>query len=228
MRRRIARPPTACSAGVPACEFWRRPAAIPLPKIPLTIRDLPSTAERSRKLAGDNVPGNTINKHRRGATAEKPANPIDLCLWPLRHNPLSHNVPKTIQAYSCLFKPVQGGWEGVPHSMFGVRRSAFDVPPPWTRRTASHAVQSKNCSTAPPEIGVRQRLFHQSIYPKIHSSNRPSRARSCPIVQGNHPKPQLDGTRMLNLISPARWMAESTARPNIFSDLTELTERFVL
>src|SRR4051794_40813428 len=35
---------------------------------------LPSTAERLRKLAGDNVPGKAKNRHRRGATADKPAN----------------------------------------------------------------------------------------------------------------------------------------------------------
>jgi hypothetical protein len=48
------------------------------------------------------------------------------------------------------------------------------------------------------------------------------------LLKSRDPKPPLDGTGLVNLISPARWTAESKARPNIFSDLTELTERFVL
>jgi hypothetical protein len=41
-------------------------------------------------------------------------------------------------------------------------------------------------------------------------------------------KPPLDGTPVFNLFSPARWTAETKARPNIFSDETPLMERFVL
>jgi hypothetical protein len=39
---------------------------------------------------------------------------------------------------------------------------------------------------------------------------------------------RLDGTRLNNLLSPARWTAEPMARPNNFQRLTRLTERFVL
>jgi hypothetical protein len=59
----------------------------------------------------------------------------------------------------------------------------------------------------------------------------PDRARSCDFHRPpspNHMKPPLDGTPVFNLISPARWTAETMARPNIFSDLMRLTERFVL
>jgi hypothetical protein len=97
-----------------------------------------------------------------------------------------------------LFQPARGGYHSAPN--FDVQRSAFNV----------------RCSPFPI----------------------PRRARSCRIVPGraqfmqttlpNHMKPPLDGTPVINLFSPARWTAETQARPNIFSDLMRLTERFVL
>jgi hypothetical protein len=45
---------------------------------------------------------------------------------------------------------------------------------------------------------------------------------------GRSSRTRLDGSGPFNLISPARWMAESTARPNNFQRLMPLMERFAL
>jgi len=96
---------------------------------------------------------------------------------------------------------------GITTRTFDVQRSAFNV------RCSPFRVPSS-------ALRIPRRALSCRIVP--------DRAEFMPTTLPNHMKPPLDGTGLINLISPARWTAETIARPNIFSDLMRLMERFVL